>query len=66
VWLWSRSYVLIREREYIEKGESEGKTFSMQFVTGDRGMQDFDSVIRRMIEAKQITLEDGLSYDQPE
>ena len=28
----------------------------------DYGMQDFDSVIRIMIETKQISLEDGLSY----
>ncbi|MGD9588832.1 MAG: type IV pilus twitching motility protein PilT [Pyrinomonadaceae bacterium] len=52
-----------RTREYIEKGESEGKTLLDAIRDGEiDGMQDFDTVIRRMIEAKAITLEDGLSY----
>jgi twitching motility protein PilT len=52
-----------RTREYIEKGESEGKTLLDAIRDGEiDGMQDFDSVIRRMIESKVITLEDGLSY----
>ena len=52
-----------RTREYIEKGESEGKTLLDAIRDGEiDGMQDFDTVIRRMIEAKLITLEDGLSY----
>jgi twitching motility protein PilT len=52
-----------RTREYIEKGESEGKTLLDAIRDGEiDGMQDFDTVIRRMIEAKTITLEDGLSY----
>ena len=52
-----------RTREYIEKGESEGKTLLDAIRDGEiDGMQDFDSVIRKMIEDKTITLEDGLSY----
>ena len=52
-----------RTREYIEKGESEGKTLLDAMRDGEiDGMQDFDSVIRRMIEKETITLEDGLSF----
>jgi twitching motility protein PilT len=52
-----------RTREYIEKGESEGKSLLDAMRDGEiDGMQDFDSVIRRMIESEQITLEDGLSF----
>lgn len=52
-----------RTREYIEKGESEGKTLLDAMKDGEiDGMQDFDSVIRRMIEKEVITLEDGLSF----
>lgn len=52
-----------RTREYIEKGESEGKTLLDAIRDGEiDGMQDFDAVIRQMIEDKVITLEDGLSY----
>ena len=52
-----------RTREYIEKGESEGKTLLDAMKDGEiDGMQDFDSVIRKMIEKETITLEDGLSF----
>ncbi|MDI1242558.1 MAG: PilT/PilU family type 4a pilus ATPase [bacterium] len=52
-----------RTREYIEKGESEGKTLLDAIRDGEiDGMQDFDGVIRKMIEDKVISLEDGLSY----
>ncbi|HRJ89742.1 MAG TPA: PilT/PilU family type 4a pilus ATPase [Pyrinomonadaceae bacterium] len=52
-----------RTREYIEKGETEGKTLLDAIRDGEiDGMQDFDSVIRKYIEDKTITLEDGLSY----
>jgi twitching motility protein PilT len=52
-----------RTREYIEKGESEGKTLLDAMRDGQiDGMQDFDSVIREMIENETITLEDGLSF----
>ncbi|MEP6904073.1 MAG: PilT/PilU family type 4a pilus ATPase, partial [Actinomycetota bacterium] len=52
-----------RTREYIEKGESDGKSLLDAMRDGEiDGMQDFDTVIRRMIENKTITLEDGLSF----
>ncbi len=52
-----------RTREYIEKGESEGKTLLDAMRDGEiDGMQDFDSVIRKMIDTETITLEDGLSF----
>lgn len=52
-----------RTREYIEKGETEGKSLLDAIRDGEiDGMQDFDSVIRRMIEKKVISMEDGLSF----
>ncbi len=52
-----------RTREYIEKGEESGKTLLDAMRDGEiDGMQDFDSVLRRMIETNVITLEDGLSF----
>ena len=52
-----------RTREYIERGESDGKTLLDAMRDGEiDGMQDFDTVIRRMIEKEIITLEDGLSF----
>jgi twitching motility protein PilT len=52
-----------RTREYIEKGETEGKTLLDAIKDGEiDGMQDFDSVIRKMVEQKLITMDDGLSF----
>lgn len=52
-----------RTREYIEKGETEGKTLLDAIRDGEiDGMQDFDSVIRDMIDRKEISMEDGLSF----
>ena len=52
-----------RTREYIEKGETEGKTLLDAIRDGEiDGMQDFDGVIRTFIESGIITLDDGLSY----
>lgn len=52
-----------RTREYIEKGEQEGKTLLDAIRDGEiDGMQDFDSVIRTMIEKGLITMDDGLSF----
>ncbi|MEO7659168.1 MAG: PilT/PilU family type 4a pilus ATPase [Pyrinomonadaceae bacterium] len=52
-----------RTREYIEKGEAEGKSLLDAIRDGEiDGMQDFDSVIREMIEKKLVTMEDGLSF----
>lgn len=52
-----------RTREYIEKGETDGKTLLDAVRDGEiDGMQDFDTVIRKMIENDVITFEDGLSF----
>jgi len=52
-----------RTREYIERGESEGRTLLDAIKDGEiDGMQDFDTVIRQMIEKELITLEDGISF----
>jgi len=52
-----------RTREYIESGEQEGKSLLDAMRDGQlEGMQDFDTVIREMIERKIITVEDGLGF----
>jgi twitching motility protein PilT len=52
-----------RTREYIEAGEAEGKSLLDAMRDGKLdGMQDFDSVIKAMIEAHTITVEDGLTF----
>lgn len=52
-----------RTREYIEKGEEQGKSLLDAMKDGEiDGMQDFDSVIRQLIEKDIVTLDDGLSY----
>ncbi|MGH9901816.1 MAG: type IV pilus twitching motility protein PilT [Pyrinomonadaceae bacterium] len=52
-----------RTREYISAGESEGKSLLDAMRDGRHdGMQDFDHVIKGMIESGTITLEDGLAF----
>src|ERR687885_2423120 len=52
-----------RTREYIEEGESEGKSLLDAMRDGKLdGMQDFDSVIKQMIERNIVTMEDGLAF----
>ena len=52
-----------RTREYIEAGEADGKSLLDAMRDGKLdGMQDFDTVIRELIENSTITLEDGLTY----
>src|SRR5918911_363038 len=52
-----------RTREYINAGESEGKTLLDAMRDGRLdGMQDFDTVIKEMIQQKTVTLEEGLSF----
>jgi twitching motility protein PilT len=52
-----------RTREYIEKGEEQGKSLLDAMKDGEiDGMQDFDGVIRELIEKEIVTLDDGLSY----
>src|SRR5258705_8669239 len=52
-----------RTREYIENGESEGKSLLDAMKDGKfDGMQDYDTVIRDMIERKIISVEDGIGF----
>jgi twitching motility protein PilT len=52
-----------RTREYVSAGESEGKTLLDAMRDGRLdGMQEFDSVIKQLIERGTVTLEDGLSF----
>jgi twitching motility protein PilT len=52
-----------RTRDYIEKGEREGKSLYDAMRDGNlEGMQVFDSEIERMIREGIITMEDGLMY----
>ena len=52
-----------RTREYIEAGEGEGKSLLDAMRDGKLdGMQDFDTVIKELIEGGVITLEDGLTF----
>jgi twitching motility protein PilT len=53
----------MRTREYVEKGENEGKSLIDAMRDGDiEGMQHFDGEIERMIRAGIIDLETGLGY----
>jgi twitching motility protein PilT len=53
----------LRTREYVEKGENEGKTLLDAMRDGsDDGMQCFDNEIEKLIRAGTIDLEIGLSY----
>jgi twitching motility protein PilT len=53
----------LRTREYVEKGEQDGKTLldAMRDGTMD-GMQHFDGEIERLIRNGTISLEIGMSY----
>jgi twitching motility protein PilT len=52
-----------RTREYIENGEREGKSLLGAMRDGKLdGMQDFDSVIKELIEKNIISIEDGLGF----
>ncbi len=52
-----------RTREYIERGESEGKSLMDAMEQGDmEGMQTFDGEIEKMIRAGAVSKEDGLAY----
>jgi twitching motility protein PilT len=53
----------MRTREYVEKGEGEGKTLLEAMRDGtNEGMQHFDGELERMIRAGLLDLEVGLSY----
>ena len=52
-----------RTREYIEAGEAEGKSLLDAMRDGKLdGMQDFDTVIKDLIEANVVSLEDGVNF----
>jgi twitching motility protein PilT len=52
-----------RTREYVEKGERDGKSLYDAMVDGDMdGMRVFDGEIERLIRAGVITMSDGLAF----
>jgi twitching motility protein PilT len=52
-----------RTREYIESGEADGKSLLDAMRDGKLdGMQDFDTVIKELVESGTITVEDGLTF----
>lgn len=53
----------MRTREYVEKGEQEGKSLVDAMRDGSLdGMQDFDAVIEQLIRDGVLEIETGLSY----
>ena len=53
----------LRTREYVEKGESEGKTLVDAMQDGELdGMQHFDMVIEKFIRDGVVDLDTGLGY----
>jgi twitching motility protein PilT len=53
----------MRTREYIEKGESEGKSLVDAMEQGDQdGMQTFDGVIEKMVRTGVLTQEAAMPY----
>jgi twitching motility protein PilT len=52
-----------RTREYIEKGETEGKSLMDAMEQGDQeGMQTFDGVLERLIRQGILTRQDAMPY----
>lgn len=53
----------LRTREYVEKGEAEGKTLLDAMRVGTtEGMQHFDGEIEKLIRAGMIEFETGMAY----
>ena len=53
----------MRTREYIEKGESEGKSLLDAMRDGDNdGMQHFDAEIEKLIREGIVNIDTGLMY----
>ncbi len=53
----------LRTREYVEKGELEGKTLLEAMQDGDtEGMQHFDGEIDKLVRADVVSLDTGLAY----
>src|SRR5258707_7659433 len=52
-----------RTKEYIERGESEGKSLMDAMDQGEiEGMQTFDGQLEKMIREGLVTKEDALAY----
>jgi twitching motility protein PilT len=52
-----------RTREYIERGETEGKSLLDAMEQGDvEGMQSFDGAIEKLVRSGIVTKADGLAY----
>jgi twitching motility protein PilT len=53
----------LRTREYVEKGEKDGKTLLEAMTDGDtEGMQHFDGEIEKLVRAGVIDISTGLAY----
>jgi twitching motility protein PilT len=53
----------MRTREYVEKGETEGKSLLDAMRDGDtEGMQHFDGEIEKLIRAGVVSMETGLAF----
>jgi twitching motility protein PilT len=53
----------MRTREYIEKGESDGKSLIDAMDQGDQdGMQTFDGVLEQLIRNGTVTKEGAMPY----
>jgi twitching motility protein PilT len=53
----------LRTREYVEKGEGEGKTLlDAMRVGGTEGMQYFDGEIEKLVRAGVVDFETGIAY----
>ena len=53
----------LRTREYVERGEGDGKTLLDAMRVGDNeGMQHFDREIEKMIRSGDVSMEVGLAY----
>ena len=53
----------LRTRDYVEKGEREGKTLLEAMADGDTdGMQHFDGEIEKLVRAGVVEMNTGLAY----
>jgi twitching motility protein PilT len=53
----------LRTKDYIEKGETEGKSLIDAMEQGDQdGMQTFDGVIEKLIRSGEVTMEGAMPY----
>ena len=53
----------LRTREYVEKGEQDGKTLLEAMADGDtEGMQHFDGEIEKLVRAGVVEMNTGLAY----